>query len=476
MHKILLILLFSVNTLIGSAQKVYFVYLQTEPAQPFFVKMDEKIHSSSATGYLILSKLYDTTYLVTIGFPMEKWPEQKFSLSVGGKDHGFVMKQFGETGWGLFDLQTLAIQMPAAVITKTIPATKEFSNENDFTSLLAKAADDPSLLEKPKRKKVENSIAVVEKKEPDNKETIVPARQEPVITKTETGTQIPAEAVEKKQDSVISQPEPILDPYVVSLRAKVVETKPVVAETKSETIESKPEVIEKKPEIIESKVELNPITAEKDNEKAVNVVKTPEPDRNEPVFTRSVVRKKSESSTTEGFGLVYLDEFNNGNTDTIRLLIPFPKTIAGTNVEEKKEEKTFLAIAETTPVEVKANETTSPKVEVEKTIADSIISTPSAIESCDKIAAEEDFFNLRKEMAASIGDEEMIMTAKKYFKLKCYTVQQIKNISPLFLNDEGKYNFFDAAYKYIADKSLFAQLEEELKDEYYIKRFRAIIR
>ena len=38
------------------AQKVYFVYLQTEPEQPFFVKMNDKVFSSTASGYLILSK------------------------------------------------------------------------------------------------------------------------------------------------------------------------------------------------------------------------------------------------------------------------------------------------------------------------------------------------------------------------------------------------------------------------------------
>jgi hypothetical protein len=38
-------------------------------------------------------------------------------------------------------------------------------------------------------------------------------------------------------------------------------------------------------------------------------------------FIRSVVLRKSESSTTEGFGLVFIDN-QNGAIDTIRLLIP----------------------------------------------------------------------------------------------------------------------------------------------------------
>jgi hypothetical protein len=69
----------------------------------------------------------------------------------------------------------------------------------------------------------------------------------------------------------------------------------------------------------------------------------------------------------------------------------------------------------------------------------------------------------------------MIIQAKKYFKLKCFSVPQIKNLGALFLNDESKYNFFDAAYKYATDKTAFATLESELKDPYYINRFKAML-
>jgi hypothetical protein len=78
-------------------------------------------------------------------------------------------------------------------------------------------------------------------------------------------------------------------------------------------------------------------------------------------------------------------------------------------------------------------------------------------------------------MAAAEGDDDMISQAKKYFKLKCFSVPQIKNLGALFLNDESKYNFFDAAYKYATDKTAFATLETELKDPYFINRFKAML-
>ena len=69
----------------------------------------------------------------------------------------------------------------------------------------------------------------------------------------------------------------------------------------------------------------------------------------------------------------------------------------------------------------------------------------------------------------------MINAAKKVFRSKCFTTENIKNLSTLFLNDEGKYNFFDAAYPHVSDTGFFSTLENQLTDSYYIKRFKAMI-
>src|ERR1043165_3490105 len=108
MNKIILSLVFSILLLQASSQKVYFIYLQNESDQPFFVRLNDKIYNSSGKGYLILSKLRDSTQAFSIGFPENKWPEQKFEVKMGAKDHGYMLKNFGEKGWGLFDLHTLS--------------------------------------------------------------------------------------------------------------------------------------------------------------------------------------------------------------------------------------------------------------------------------------------------------------------------------------------------------------------------------
>ena len=62
--------------------------------------MNEKVQSSTASGYIILAKLLDSTYNFSIGFPQNKWPEQNFSVSVSKKDNGFLLKNFNEKGGG----------------------------------------------------------------------------------------------------------------------------------------------------------------------------------------------------------------------------------------------------------------------------------------------------------------------------------------------------------------------------------------
>jgi len=92
------------------------------------------------------------------------------------------------------------------------------------------------------------------------------------------------------------------------------------------------------------------------------------------------------------------------------------------------------------------------------------------------MAVEDDFFKLRKKMAGQNNDDAMIAEAKKAFKIKCFSTTQVRNLSALFLTDESKYKFFDAAYQYVSDLENFSTLQSALKDEYFINRFKAMIR
>lgn len=426
MNKLLFALLFSIAGFTTQAQKVYFIYIQSESDQPFFVKMHEKVYSSTASGYLLLSKLRDTVYDFSIGFPQNKWPDHKFSVTVNRKDHGYLLKNFGDKGWGIYNLQTLAIQMGATTASNDAPAKTGNKDVSQFTEILSKAADDPSLKEKPVKQ------ATDEKK------------------------QVAEPAIAKKEE-----------------RADTVKVEPVVVKPS----DKKPD----NPDLAEEKRKTEPTVA-----KADIVVEEKKTDSKDNInnndykggtsYKPSVIKKWSESSTTEGFGLVFIDEDGAGQKDTIRLLIPNPKALeipVAKKEERKEDEKKFVEIMDTVRKEEKKVIDVKP-VEEENKIEKNLLGV--SVAKCETKAEDQDFFQLRKQMAASENDEDMIALAKKAFKQKCFTTVQVKNLSVLFLTDQGKYNFFDTAYSYVLDPANFPSLQSEIKDDYYSNRFKAMLR
>lgn len=100
---LILVILFFI-TQHASAQRKYFMYIQAENKQPFYISVNNKIYSSSLTGNLVIPRLKNGKYFFIAGFPKNKYSEQKFSYVINDKDVGFVLKQFGNEGWGLFNI------------------------------------------------------------------------------------------------------------------------------------------------------------------------------------------------------------------------------------------------------------------------------------------------------------------------------------------------------------------------------------
>ena len=109
--RFVLVIFIVVFASICRAQQTHFIYLQTENGQPFYVKLNNKIVSSSAAGYLILPKLTDGDYKLSVGFPKKEFPEENFQILVDKKNEGFLLKNFGEKGWGLFNMQSYTVVM-----------------------------------------------------------------------------------------------------------------------------------------------------------------------------------------------------------------------------------------------------------------------------------------------------------------------------------------------------------------------------
>ncbi len=193
----------------------------------------------------------------------------------------------------------------------------EKREDNPFTNLLAKAADDSTIkerpvIEKPVEKKTEDVVLTAEKKE------------EP---KTEIKENIPPKQEEIKKEivPVEKKEEPKVDTMANKTQAQEsdnaakIKADSIAAAKKQEDEFLKQEALRKQDSIDKARIE------------AANTIE----------YKKSVVKLKSESSTTSGIGLVFIDMVADDKTDTIRILIPaeIKKTIP---VELNRKKKNFL--------------------------------------------------------------------------------------------------------------------------------------
>lgn len=405
----------------GQAQLNHFIYLQTDNQQPFYVKYNNRIISSSATGYLILSKLKEGVVDFTVGFPKSNQQEQQFQCTIDKSDKGFLIKNFNEKGWGLYDLQS------SSVVYAAVKADPKI-NTNTVTTV---PADDPfsNMLSKVTQDSTVKTVNVV--KEPVVEKPVVVNTPKPAVTTA------PASA----KDSIITvqktaEPEKLKEELVIEPAWTAPAKTPVKQIRKFESREGNDYVFE----VLEHNGVKDTIRLfiEKDSS-LVQLTEAPK----QPELTKDTVAAEPSVVKQEP---VKVEE----KKDSIPVTIPVKEEV----VEKKQEASVQQPV---TPA-VQQKESTS---------------LPNS--NCKDFATEDDLIRLRRRMASQSKDEQMINEAKKAFRNNCFTTAQLKNLSVLFLNDEGRYRFFDAAMPFVTDFSNFKKLGETITDEYYKKRFLALL-
>ena len=392
MKLLVLCTLFICGGLHSKAQQFHFIYLQSDNKQPFYVRLNERIFSSSSSGYLVIPKMTPGEHKLIVGFAKNEWPLQNLNVQVAGKDLGFALKNFERKGWGLFNLQTLEVINTASPGALDVAQSAESKTDN-FSDELSKVVNTPSLREQKK----ESQLV------PQVKEVIPSEKVDPEIKKSlgsiqKISTSNHAEAIEiVYQDQQLAGIDTIsimISKDLFPITNTVADKTPVQHDTSG----------------LETKVE-SPVA---------RVEAEVEPD---PKFLRI--------------------EITNPN--------------ASDNKVNTKDQQT---ITEATPVP--GNQTAT---------------APKMINSdCKQLASDEDFLKIRKRMTSEKNDGNMITAALKMFRQKCYSTDQVRNLAVLFLKDEERYRFFDAAYPYVHDSQNFKLLESQLSDPYTITRFRAMIR
>lgn len=437
------------------AQGNHFIYLQTENSKPFYVKIDGKIVSSSSAGYVILPKLESKDYHILIGFPKNEFPEQGFDISLDGSDVGFLLKYFDGKGWSLFNMQSLALIQGSHSLT---PQPKKEETKDVFTSLLAEVVKDSSLL-------TENTT-------PEEKNTEV--AQLPDTTATVQKDLVIQKEIPVWKDSATHSQTPDRDKIIASVLPEGKQVYPPEKEQVNDAnnivrLMSMYDVGGMEFTYLDKKEQdtirlFMPFGADDQNQDTVA--------QDEIVYHQQTPPKDSLTITPTVLAPQDVNEqsLKEATTDTVRTvtdnpapqqdsLILYPQE----SVKQKKEKKTD-----------KKEEKKTDKIVV---MSSSEPDTSAAVNvHCQHIATQEDFLALRKQMAAEETQDGMLEVARKNIKGICFTTEQIKNLSALFLTDKGKYQFFDLAYAHTSDPEQYETLKTEMKDYYYINRFNAMLK
>src|SRR5665213_991180 len=188
-----------------------------------------------------------------------------------------------------------------------------------------------------------------------------------------------------------------------------------------------------------------------------------------PVFIDDISSAKKKDSSVQTSQVVSPAE--NVSKDTETVAKPAIVAVSG-------------SVSDTSAMSAKTNETITDTATADKnsgsTTKDQMVVLPKVVKSstsnsdCKAFADNDDFLRLRKKMASESSDDNMIKIAKRAFHSKCFSTEQIKNLSFLFLTDEGKYKFFDEAYAFTSDSDQYDTLQSQLKDSYYSNRFKAM--
>lgn len=430
--KYLLTVFFLALGLNSFCQSDNFIFIQAKKSEPFYVRIGEKTFNSSSFGHLVIPRVTQDLLKLTIGYSKKSVPEQDFELKIDGKDRGYELNLENNNQIFLYEWQT-----SSKIATTTPPAVKSglavtgIKRTDPFAMLMAGVVNDSLVLftEKPAVKAEIASVPVT--KVPDSSAIIAKIKKDSSVADLAS--------VEKKNESLSN---PVKDSVVIVQKPSAPASEPfrrAVTPTGEKEVISTDSVVKVSPDNKDS-ITIADISAKQDTvaKEAASIL---------PAITLI-----EESSSPDEKRMVFQV---NETKEKIEVII---KKDTEPVVQEAKP-----AIAE--PEIVKAIDSSGDKSGVVLLNSD-----------CQRFANDNDVDRLRIQMLKEANDDDRVFAARKVFRTKCFTVKQVTALTELFKDDAARYMFFDAAYPFVYDSGNFKSLISLLTDEYYINRFKALVR
>ena len=463
------------------AQQSLLIFFEASEKRPFYVKMGSKTSASSATGQVYFTDLSEKKYEIYIGFPDADPAEHRFEVTLARADNSFQLTPTPNGKWTLIDLETNKVLSELDQVAPETFTLRGVRKTDAFAIMMAGVVNDSAVLytSVPPAPPVVASQAVVTVKDREDSQPII-VKWDTLLVDTavaRAGVEPVAEAhiqgdsaAQRQQaaDSSVAQRQQAADSSVA------IATVPAVVPPDSAALPQK-EIVSDSARVVrtEDVAVTTPVPAT-DSMKAVANMKVPTSNVNTsttagPKPIAAGISKFGERRTANQLELSYADS-NNGKTDTIRIVIASEPELKAEPAVKNPDTVTKSDFA---PVKWSAN----PRPLSAPSDTNSGKSSPVMINSdCVNFASEYDLDKLRVKMVNEVTADERIAAARKVFKTKCFTSRQIRALTELFLNDEGRFQFLESAYPFVSDSDGFRKLSDVLTDEVYIKRFNALVR
>lgn len=157
-HRLFFWALLLFTALTSKSQERYFVFIQTDDNQLFYVKANNQIFSSTTLGSVIVPKIGEGDLIISIGFPQNRWNPLRYKLSVKNKDLAYVLKKSNSNSWSLYDYYSMTIIEP---LDSSNASNNSARPVNDFATLLSQVSGvnlESIFYEGPKSEKAGNDL------------------------------------------------------------------------------------------------------------------------------------------------------------------------------------------------------------------------------------------------------------------------------------------------------------------------------
>ena len=497
----------------------YFVLIEADNGQPFYVRVDSQLYSSSARGHLILSQLRDSSYIITIGFPGQAFPERQFSFTVHQNDHAFRLKNEDGKGWWLIDdkgQELATVNGNSGGGSTRIPGIKK---DDAFSRLMADVVKDTAVMY--------STYTIVEQTTPSSVAAVsvtpspantAPASPTPAIAATTTDSQgltinRPVDTTASagyvaRDSSAVAAPRPVRDsstlhPIESAAAARPVESTVAISTSRDTALAVHPAVVSPADSSVarsaavpltDSVTRPHSAVSPATDSSASHAINTPLyrpiPRKDTattavpaaplasvatPLYRTTGVTMLTEHRSSRSLRQVYMDHDSSGKADTVVIIIPLDTPAqtghpTATSLVTRTAHTTDSSHL-TTPQQGHGPNSDTPTLTPARTSTKSTL--PFVNSDCHNFATDYDVDKLRVKMLESTNDDDRILAARKVFKMKCFSTRQIRALSEVFTTDAAKFKFLEAAYPFASDDH-FAELSNLLADPVYNGRFRAM--